>query len=225
MRFDESGKQELPGNSGCTRRFGSSVCSSSAYVAVSSGRYEDAADRPDVDLRVVVLLKENEFWRAVPARHHVLRQLSLHAGGTVAPHACASHVTLRRRRWSEDYLGLLLFLVLQIHLAGETEVDDLQLALCVDEDVGGLQVAVHDVRALHVQESAEKLIDDELDVLGPPSRDPLVVLHHAREVPATILLDRPQILERARIWRNEHVSGMRPFQKANSSLQMFGWSH
>ena len=38
--------------------------------------YEDAADRPHVDLGIVVLLQENELGRAVPARddvfsHHI----------------------------------------------------------------------------------------------------------------------------------------------------------
>ena len=188
-------------------------------------RDENATDGPDIDLGVVVLLEEDEFGRTVPARHHVLRQLPLHAGGTVTPHARASHITLGVETVDGSYLRFLLLLVLQIHLASETEVDDLQLALGVDEDVGGLQVAMHDVRALHVQKTAEQLIDDELDVVRSPPRNSLGVPDNAREIPASILLDRPQILKRGWIRRDEHVSGMTSIQQTHSNLQMFGWLH
>ena len=188
-------------------------------------RDENATDGPDIDLGVVVLLEEDEFGRTVPARHHVLRQLSFHAGGTVTPHARASHITLGVETVDGSYLRFLLLLVLQIHLASETEIDDLQLALGVDEDVGGLQVAMHNVRALHVQKTAEQLIDDELDVVRSPPRNSLGVPDNAREIPASILLDRPQILKRGWIRRDEHVSGMTSIQQTHSNLQMFGWLH
>ena len=35
LRFEDKGKHELPGNSGWTRRFGSKVCKSSAYIHTS----------------------------------------------------------------------------------------------------------------------------------------------------------------------------------------------
>lgn len=188
-------------------------------------RDENATDGPDIDLGVVVLLEEDEFGRTVPARHHVLRQLPLHAGGTVTPHARASHITLGVETVDGSYLRFLLLLVLQIHLASETEVDDLQLALGVDEDVGGLQVAMHDVRALHVQKTAEQLIDDELDVVRSPPRNSLGVPDNAREIPASILLDRPQTSERVWIWRNEDIAGMKSTKCTYSNLLILGWLH
>ena len=120
--------------------------------------YEDAADGPHVDLGVVVLLQENELGRAVPARHHVLRQLPLHRR-FLAQHTRALHVVLRVEggEWLRESLWLP---VLGVHLARETEDDDLNVALAVYQDVGGLQVAVDQVPALHVEQAAEELVQE-----------------------------------------------------------------
>lgn len=45
---------------------------------------------------------------------------------------------------------LLLLSVLVVHLSRQAEVDDLQLAFVVDQDVGGLEIAMDDVCALAV---------------------------------------------------------------------------
>lgn len=46
------------------------------------------------------------------------------------------------------YARLAVLFVLLVHLPGQTEVDDLDVALTVDQDVRRLQVAVDDVPAL-----------------------------------------------------------------------------
>ena len=58
------------------------------------------------------------------------------------------------------YASLFGFLVLGVHLARETEVDDLHVALAVYQDVGGLQVTMDQVPALHVEQAAEKLVQE-----------------------------------------------------------------
>ena len=55
---------------------------------------EDAAHRPDVDGGAVVLLHEDQLRRAVPASHHVLRQLTLGSRGDLDPRIC--NVALER---------------------------------------------------------------------------------------------------------------------------------
>ena len=86
------------------------------------------------------------------------------------------------------YASLFRFFVLGIHLARKAEIDDLHVAFAVDEDVGGLQVAVHQVPALHVEESAEELVEERLHVALTPSADALVVPNDLRKVPSSILL-------------------------------------
>ena len=64
---------------------------------------------------------------------------------------------------------------MRIHLSRKTEIDDLHVALAVDEDVGGLQVAVDQVPALHIEESAEELVEERLHVALAPPVDALVI--------------------------------------------------
>jgi hypothetical protein len=49
--------------------------------------------------------------------------------------------------------------------AGEAEVADLQVTVLVDEDVAGLQVAVHDAGRVHVLQAAQDLVEEVLDEL------------------------------------------------------------
>ena len=111
---------------------------------------EDAAHRPHVDLRVVVLLEEDQLGRAVPARDHVLGELALQLRLTVAPQSRSRHVALGMSGGRIANSRLLLLSVLIVHLARQAEVDDLQLAFVVDQDVGGLEIAMDDVCALAV---------------------------------------------------------------------------
>ena len=111
---------------------------------------EDAAHRPHVDLRVVVLLEEDQLGRAVPARDHVLGELTLQLRLTVAPQSRSRHVALGMSGGRIANSRLLLLSVLVVHLARQAEVDDLQLAFVVDQDVGGLEIAMDDVCALAV---------------------------------------------------------------------------
>ena len=46
------------------------------------------------------------------------------------------------------YPGFAMLRVLVVHLAGQAEIDDFDVALAVDEDVGRLEVAMHNVPAL-----------------------------------------------------------------------------
>lgn len=56
---------------------------------------QNASDRPDVDLRVVVVLQQDQLRGAVPARHDVLRQLPIDRRLGLAPGARARNVALR----------------------------------------------------------------------------------------------------------------------------------
>ena len=74
---------------------------------------EDAADGPDVDARAVRLVLDEQLGRAVPARHHVLSE------------------------------GRLLDALLGgVDAAREPKVANLEVAVLVDEEVAGLEVAV-----------------------------------------------------------------------------------
>ena len=96
---------------------------------------EYAADRPDVDGKGVLVHGEHELRCAVPAGGHVLG----HERGVV----------LGRGRES----------------AGHPEVADLELAVAVDEEVTGLEVAVEYARRVYVLEPPEDLVEEVLDVL------------------------------------------------------------
>ena len=117
---------------------------------------QDAAHRPHVDLRVVVLLQQDQLRRAVPARHHVLRELPLESGLAVSPQAGARHVVLEMIGARDDHSRFLLLAVLVVHLTGESKVNDLELAFVVDENVGRLQIAVHNVRTLSVTQKQKE---------------------------------------------------------------------
>ena len=75
--------------------------------------------------------------------------------------------------------------------AGEAEVADLEVAVLVDEDVAGLEVAVHDAGRVHVLESAQDLVEEVLYelFLERPRREEAV------EVGAEELGDEVDVLE------------------------------
>lgn len=74
------------------------------------------------------------------------------------------------------------------HLTRQPKVDDLHVALAVNEHVGGFEVAMDQIRTLrlitrirthlHVEQTAEDLIQNTLDVLVAPTRDALPRLQH-----------------------------------------------
>ena len=113
----------------------SSVCSSSSWMSPAGKTHHDAADGPHVDRRVVVVLQRDELGGAVPARDDVLRQLALQRTLVGFPdHGVAS--------WEGASGG--------VDLPSEAEVDDFDVAVAVEENVGGLEVAVNEVRTLGV---------------------------------------------------------------------------
>ena len=97
-----------------------------------------------------------------------------------------------------DNHGLLLFLVLLVHLARQTEVDDFHLALRVHEDVGGLEIAVDEIAALalnfvfhrylHIQQATEDLVQERLHMLLSPTADALGVAHNLCHIPPPVFL-------------------------------------
>lgn len=96
------------------------------------------------------------------------------------------------------YAGFAMLLVLLVHLPGEAEIDDFDVALAVDEDVRGLQVAMHNVAALllaisktkylQIEKTAEHLVHDGANVALAPVRDAFRVTKKAVKVPPAIFL-------------------------------------
>ena len=109
---------------------------------------QNAPDRPDVDLRVVVVLQQNQFRGAVPASHHVLRQLPIDCRLGLAPGARARNVALHRKEGSDTNARLSLISVLVVHLAREAEVDDFQFTLVVYKDIRRFQITMHNIATL-----------------------------------------------------------------------------
>ena len=58
---------------------------------------EDAADRPNIDLGVVVVLQQNQFRSAVPASYDVLSQLPIDCRLGFAPSGRARNVALSKK--------------------------------------------------------------------------------------------------------------------------------
>lgn len=98
---------------------------------------------------------------------------------------------------------------------------------------------MHQVGALHVQQSAQHLVHNELDVNGRPARHTLVVLDDAAQVPPAVLLHHPNIAEAGRGRRqdvpaphpaNVHVSAANTacqnmHRGTHLILPMLGWLH
>lgn len=95
---------------------------------------QDTADRPDVNGLCVALEAEHDFGRAVPA------------GGDVFGHVAS--VLLR----------------VDGKATGEAEIANLELAVGIDEQVTGLQVAVQDVGGVDVFQTTKNLVDEGLEV-------------------------------------------------------------
>lgn len=95
---------------------------------------ENAADRPHVDSLGVALEAQHNFWCTVPPRSHVFRHVSS------------------------------VLLGVNGETTRETEIANLELAVGVDEEVTGLQVAVKDIGGVDVLETAEDLVDERLEV-------------------------------------------------------------
>ena len=151
----------------------SSVCSNSSCVSPAGKAHHDAADRPHVDGRVVVVLQRDELGSAVPARDDMLRQLALQRFLVGLPDHRVAPLEGAGRG---------------VDLAGQAEIDDFHVAVAVEEDVGRFEIAMNEVRALgvrrgggeylHVEQSAEHLVDDAFDVLVAPTRNALTAPQH-----------------------------------------------
>lgn len=103
---------------------------------------KDAPHAPHIDRRAIVRKAQHDLRRAVPPRGDVLRhealvgRAALLLGGAVGGGVAAR----------------------------EAEVADFELAVGVDEEVAGLEVAVEDVGGVDVFEAAEGLVDEGLEV-------------------------------------------------------------
>ena len=110
----------------------------------------------------------------------------------------ASAMSLGMRERGLHYARLAMLRVLVVHLPGEAEIDDFDVALAVDEDVRRLQVAMHNVPALRVngavykyleiEKAAEELVHNGTDVRFTPIRNALGVAEKAVKVPASVFL-------------------------------------
>lgn len=67
---------------------------------------------------------------------------------------------------SGDILGHISSILLWVHrkASSQTKIADLQLTVCIDEQISGFQVAVENVGRVNVLEPAENLIDERLEV-------------------------------------------------------------
>mmetsp|Transcript_78805 Transcript_78805/g.170338 ORF Transcript_78805/g.170338 Transcript_78805/m.170338 type:complete len:351 (-) Transcript_78805:244-1296(-) len=81
---------------------------------------------------------------------------------------------------------------------GEAEVADFQVAVLVHQNIGGLQVAVHDIGAVEVQEPAEDLVREVLVVLVIQQ---LLGVDHAVKVCLHEVRDDVNVVEVRRFWR------------------------
>lgn len=178
--------------------------------------YHDAAHRPDVNRPRVVSLHQNELRSAIPPRHDMLGQLALHRARLSVPQR-----GVRRLRSAQCHRSGG-----RAHLTRQPKVDDLHVALAVNEHVRGLEVAMDQIRTLrlitwiwtylHVEQTTEDLVQDTLDVLIAPSRDALPRLQHLGQIPAPVLLSmkakggnylhHPQLFEGLLIAGKEDVS-------------------
>lgn len=86
----------------------------------------------------IVLVREHDFWRAVPSRGDVLGHELLGAG--------SNRISIC------------------IKPAREAKVADLQLAVRVHQQIAGLQIAVEDIRTVDVLEATKRLVDKTLEV-------------------------------------------------------------
>ena len=102
---------------------------------------EDAARRPHVDGGAVVLLHEDQLGGAVPASHHVLRQLTLRSRSHLDPRIC------------NVAASLTVLLVLRTYLASQAKIDNFYVTLAIDENVGRLQVSMNDVPTLKIEQT------------------------------------------------------------------------
>lgn len=126
----------------------------------------------------------------------MLGELALRVGEVLD--ARIRDVARDEREKKRHYPGFAMLRVLVVHLAGQAEIDDFDVALAVDEDVGRLEVAMHNVPALgsngaglaylEIQKAAEELIHDGTDVGFTPIRNALGVAEQAVKVPASVLL-------------------------------------
>lgn len=113
---------------------------------------QNASHRPNIDLRVVVVLQQNEFWRAVPAGHHMLSQLPIDCRLRIAPGGGARNVALPMRTNRGHDSTLALVSILTVHLTRKTKVDDFQFTLVVYKDIRWFQITMHNIATLHSSE-------------------------------------------------------------------------
>lgn len=84
---------------------------------------------------------EHDLWRPVPP------------GRDVLGHEATGRLTSLSRQ-----------LRVRLEASGEAKVTDLELAVSVDEEVAGLEVAVQDRGAVDVAQAAQRLVDERLEV-------------------------------------------------------------
>lgn len=118
---------------------------------------QNASDRPDVDLRVVVVLQQDQFRGAVPASYDVLRQLPIDGRLGLAPGGRARNVALPGREGTGTNARLSLISVLVVHLAREAEVDDFQFTLVVYKDIRWFQITMHNIATLVLRRTPKRL--------------------------------------------------------------------
>lgn len=95
---------------------------------------QNTAYTPHVDRLGILLERQHDLWRTVPARSHIFRHE-------------ARVVFLRSSG------------------ASQAEVADFQVAVRIEKEVGGLEVAVKNVGGMHGLQRAEGLVDEVLAVV------------------------------------------------------------
>ena len=121
--------------------------------------------------------------RTLPARKQrtLKQQLGEQRAGTPDIHsgsvALLAQQELRRSIPQSNDLVRVLVLA---HGASQTEIGDLQLALAVDQQVRGLEIAVNDAILVHKMQSGEELLRETLDLRD--AEPAAIELHQAGDV-------------------------------------------
>lgn len=102
---------------------------------------QDASNTPHIDSRAVVCKAQHDLGGAVPSGRDVLGHEALVRGAFLLRRTAGGRVSPRK-----------------------SEVADLELAVGVDKEVSGLEIAVKDVGGVDVLQAAEGLVDEGLEV-------------------------------------------------------------
>lgn len=120
---------------------------------------KDATDRPNVDGRALAHNISAKIQRHIYLRTHIIREAQHDLWSPVPPSRdIFGHESLVRSR------PHLVASAARLVTSCQAEIANLQLAVSVDEEVSGFEIAMKDIRGMYVLQAAECLIDEGLEV-------------------------------------------------------------